>query len=182
MKATPSEQTWARMVASMITKHGDLWQRAGRVKGGDESVWERFYEQQRNRENMIGFYICNFSGGNPARFLRLVAEILDGKTLHGAPHDDVILKATEIARERRLKRSRERRLKNKESPSLDVEDLLPLPVAEVDPVYIELTKARFRLTDRQLRRRSEVLNQISSPDHRTYHKRKRKRKLPRRTK
>ena len=69
MKATPNERRLAQMVASMITFHRKLWQRAGRAKGSERD-WERFYEQQSNRENTIGCYICNFSGGNPARFFR----------------------------------------------------------------------------------------------------------------
>jgi hypothetical protein len=114
MKATPNERRWAQMVASMITFHCKLWQRAGRAKGGSERDWERFYEQQSNRENIIGFYICNFSGGNPARFLQLIAAAMDGR-LRGTKYEEAFLKACEKAIKRRLK--------NKTSPGLDINDL-----------------------------------------------------------
>src|SRR5262245_48865868 len=113
MKAMPSERRLAQMVASMITLHRKLWQRAARAKGA-ASDWERFYEQQSSRENLIGFYICNFSGGNPARFLQLIAAALDGR-LTGTKYDEAFLKACQ--------RAIHRRLKNKTSPGLDVNDL-----------------------------------------------------------
>jgi hypothetical protein len=101
------------MVASMITIHRKLWQRAARAKGA-ESDWERFYEQQSNRESIIGSYICNFSGGNSARFLQLIAAALDGK-LRGTKYDEAFLKA--------CKKAMERRLRSKTSRGLDVNDL-----------------------------------------------------------
>jgi hypothetical protein len=113
MKATPNERSLAQMVASMITIHRKLWQRSARAKGA-ESDWERFYEQQRNRESIIGFYICNFSGGNPARFLQLIAAALDGK-LHGTKYEEAFLNACGKAIKRRLR--------NKTSPGLEINDL-----------------------------------------------------------
>jgi hypothetical protein len=116
MKATPNERRCAQMVASMITFHRKLWQRAARAKRAEsaESDWERFYEQQSNRESIIGFYICNFSGGNPARFLQLVAAALDGK-LRGTKYDEAFLNACQ--------RVVKRRRRNKTGPGLDVNDL-----------------------------------------------------------
>jgi len=144
------ERRRAQMVASMIKRHRDLWQRAGRAKGGTERDWERFYEQQSDRENLIGFYICNFAAGNPARFLQLVAHAIDGK-VQGAPHDDVILEAAKEVMERRLKKKTGRSLRFGERNPL-------CPFPEVDAEYLKLTKGiPNRMSDRHVRRRWEAI-------------------------
>jgi hypothetical protein len=151
MKATPDEKETAQLVARMIQSQRDLVQRAAGATGA-ESDWEDFYEWISRGYSNIGFYICNLSGGNPARFLRLVAEILDGKKLRGAPHDDLVLQAIKKAN----KRSRKTR---KAGRGMDISDLLPRPFPEIDAAYLDLTKAtpNDRLDERQLRRRVEAL-------------------------
>jgi hypothetical protein len=142
MKATPDERILAQFVAFLIRGDCKLWQHARTV-----SDWERY-----NRSSIIGFYICNLSGGNPARFLRLVAEVLSGKNLRGAPHDDLILQAIKKANKRHRKT-------RKAGRGMAISDLLPPPFPEIDAAYLDLTKATTndRLDERQLRRRVEAL-------------------------
>jgi len=171
MKATPSEQRWAQMVASMITMHRNLWQRAARVKLGEIDE-ERFFELQSQRSNVIGFYICyvcNFPDVNPARFLRLVAAALDG-SLRGAPHDEVIQKAY---------KKTVRTGKRKGKGNMEVFDLFA-DVGEVLDSYAKLTKPGERRSERQVRRRLEAMkllpDRATQADIRSWRHRKRKQK------
>jgi hypothetical protein len=149
MKATPHEQREAQFVAQLMRTYDDLWQRVARATGS-ESDWEDFCEQMKTRASIIELHVNFF--GNRARFLRLVAEVLNGKTLRGAPHDDLVLQAIKKANKRRRKT-------RKAGRGMDVRDLLPRPFPEIDEAYVALTKTKpnDRLDERQLRRRVEAL-------------------------
>ncbi|SRR6266498_1497844 len=148
MKATPRERECAQRVARLMRSYDDLWQQARRATGS-ESDWEGFYEQMDTHASIIELHINRF--GNRARFLQLVAEVLNGKTLRGAPHDDLLLKAREkvIERRVRLRRKTGRR-------GLDISDLCP-PVEEVFNAYADLTTPNERRSDRHVRRRLKEL-------------------------
>jgi hypothetical protein len=142
MKATPNERRRAREVASMITFHRKLWQRAGRAKGGADSDWERFYEQQSNLENIIGFCICNFSGGNPARFLQLIALALDGKL--GTKYEQAFLEATQNAMKRLSEEAKEMKRLGKVLPPVDVNDLRLTSEEVTNAMLLVLTKMKLK--------------------------------------
>ena len=158
MKATPHEQRPAQLVAQMMRNYDDLWQQAAGATGS-ESDWEGFYEKMGTHANIIELHI-NFMG-NRARFLRLVAAVLDGKQLRGAPHDDVILQATKMATKKAIEK-RHRRNRKTGRRGLDINDLCR-PFSEIDAAYCKLTKKKpgeekpKRVDDRQLRRRLEAL-------------------------
>ena len=132
-----------------------LWQQAWRATGSEKD-WEPFYEQMDSLASVIELHINCF--GNRARFLRLVTEVLNGKTLRGAPHDDVILRAVKIAIEKAKKRRRKNR---KIGRGLDVSDLCP-PFSEIDNAYEDLTTPSERRDERQVRRRLKALGQGTS--------------------
>jgi len=172
MKATPNERRQAQMVASMIIFHRKLWQRAGRAKGSERD-WERFYEQQSHRENIIGCYICNFSGGNPARFLQLIAAAMDGK-LRGTKYEEAFLKACDKAIKRRLK--------NKTSPGLDVNDLCLASSEVTDAMALVCTEMGFKtFPEKTSHVRRHVLRLADKLGYKLGYKRGRhpKKKLPR---
>jgi hypothetical protein len=154
MKATPHEQEQAQLVAQLMRSYDDLWHQAGGATGSEKD-WEGFYQQMDSLAGGIELHINCF--GNRARLLELVAAVLNGKTLRGAPHDDVIQKAAKMAIQKAIQ---ERRRKNRKTgrTGLDISDLCP-PFPEIDAAYVELTKAtpKKRKSDRQVRRRLKVL-------------------------
>jgi hypothetical protein len=158
MKATPHEQRLAQLVAQMMRNYDDLWQRAEGATGS-ESDWERFREKMAEHASIIELHINFF--GNRARFLRLVAWVLDGKTLRGAPHDEVVKKAANKAIKKAIEKRRRKNHKTGRS-GLDISDLCP-PFPEIEGAYWTLAKAipkGLRLTERQVRRRAEALGYI----------------------
>jgi hypothetical protein len=180
MKATRSEQRLARMVASVITIHRRLWQLAGRAKGGANSDWERFYEHQSNLENIIGFYICNFSGGKPARFLQLIALALDGKL--GTNYEQAFLKASQKAMKRLSEEAKEMKRLGKVLPPVDVNDLRLTSEEATNAMLLVLTEMKLKKFPKETSHvRRHVLRLADKLGYKLGYKRGRppKKKLPR---
>jgi hypothetical protein len=158
MKATPQEQERAQLVAQLMRDYDDLLQQAAGATGS-ESDWERFHEQMGSLASAIELHV-SFSG-NRARCLELATEVLKGKKLRGAPHDDVIKKAAKTAIQKAIQ-ERRRTNRKKGRSGVRLSDLRPT-FARIDAAYAELTKAipkEQRLTERQVRRRAEALGYL----------------------
>jgi hypothetical protein len=146
MKATTSEIAFAKDMVRWWKRALDELDRGG--KAADNSAEQcRVFEQFDAYCSWIGRHLILCG----PKVLRLVAKVLDGKKLRGAPHDDLLMKAYEKAlRTGRRKRERQMRIR----PIMP--DGLPF-FSEVDGVLAKLMKPP-RLTERHVRRRLKKLN------------------------
>jgi hypothetical protein len=161
MKATPGEHKFVKDMAREIDRARKYLDRAG--DAADESA-----EQRRAIINFHNICVsigrCLALSATPKR-LRQLAEVLDGKKLRRAPHDDLLLIAYEKAR-RTGKRKGERNAGHGVIP-IDIPPGLSLPFfSEFDAVYVDLTRATpdERLSERQVRRRLAILDRGLSKD------------------